>query len=127
MPLSQHLRCVCSMFADMNLNEVDSRAEALLGEPTADPSEDVLGKRLTAHVRENDELDQADLVHRSHLRQHRIVRSDQRLVIEGLLQPAPHRLEAAEVHDPTACVEIIGFELQVHSERVAMEEPAVRG
>ncbi len=87
----------------------------------------MLGERLAAHARKNDKLDQTELVHCSHLGEQRIVRSYQRLVIEGLLQPPPNRFQAAEVHDPATGVEIVGFELQVHGERVAMEEPAVRG
>lgn len=114
------------MLADMNLSEADTWAEVLLGEPTPDPAVDVLGECLAADVRENDELDQADLVHRPHLGQQRIVRSYQRLVIEGLLQPLPHWLEAAEVHDPTASIEVISLKLQVHGESVAVEKSAVR-
>ncbi|ABY28507.1 hypothetical protein Mext_0079 [Methylorubrum extorquens PA1] len=86
----------------------------------------MLGECLTADVRENDELHQAELVHCLHLRQQRITRSHQRLVIKGLLQPPPDRFQAAEVHHPAPRVERVGFELQVHSERVAVKEPAVR-
>jgi hypothetical protein len=79
------------------------------------------------HTRENDELEQAELAQRSHLGQHRVVLDYQFLVIEGLLQPAPHRLKTAGIHDPTTSVEAVGFELQMHCERVAVKEPAVGG
>ena len=127
MSLCKHFRRVRAVLADMDLGEANARAEALLGQPVADPSEDVLGERLAADVRKDDELYQTNLFHCSHLGEQRIVRSDECLVIEGFLQPPSNRFQAAEVHDPASSIEVVGFELQVYSERVPVKEPAVRG
>jgi hypothetical protein len=51
MSLCQHFRRVGAVFANMHLGQADAWAEALLGQPIADPSEDVLSERLAAHTR----------------------------------------------------------------------------
>jgi hypothetical protein len=109
----------------MHLGEADARADPLLGQPIADPTEDVFSKRLAAYVRENNELEQPAVTHGLHLHEQGIICRYQRLVIEGLLKPLLDWLEAAEIHDPVPSIKLVSFELQMHGECVAMEEPAV--
>ncbi len=78
------------MLADMNLNELDARAEAWSASQPLTQAKNMVRERLAAHARKNDKLNQTEVVHCSHLGEQRIVRSHQRLVIEGLLEPPPY-------------------------------------
>jgi len=76
---------------------------------------------------ENGELARAFLLKRLKIRQQRVVRVEQKGVIEPFVELDLEFFQTAEVHDESARVQLMGFKDEVKAPRVTVNVSAVSG
>ena len=92
----------------------------------SDMHEDIAGNLLASHRRQDAQIHQPEARHALELDELRIVGGHQHGVIEDLVQPGAHFLEAAEVQAPVVLVERMRGEHEAEGEGIAVDLLAMR-